>query len=535
MFESAEVGHRVDRDAYRKREPALREALLQAQVDLGVHRRFPVLVVIGGVDGAGKGETVNLLNEWMDPRHIHTHAFGTPSDEESERPRMWRFWRVLPPSGSIGILFGAWHTQPVLDRVYRRSNADHFEQQLQEVQRFERMLVDEGVLLLKFWFHLSKKDQKARLKSLEKDPLTRWRVTREDWRRFEHYDRFRKVSEVLVRRTSTAAAPWNVVEGVDECYRSLAVGETLLAAMRARLDAAGDGHRAGSARTAPAVSGPRSGGMAAAIVAATAPSTVNDTTQEGPGRSASGAVARLPLLDDRNVLSTLRLDQPMTREVYEPALELLQGRLNQLSRDRRFRSRSAVVVFEGNDAAGKGGAIRRVTAALDARQYQGIPVAAPNETERAHPYLWRFWRDLPRHGRFALFDRSWYGRVLVERVEGYCSEVDWRRAYGEINEFEAELDAHGAIVVKFWLQVSKAEQLRRFREREQVAFKNFKITSDDWRNRRRWDAYQQAVCEMVERTSTGVAPWTLVEADNKLYARIKVLATLVERIEQALD
>ena len=467
-----------------------------------------MLIVVGGVDGAGKGETVNLLNEWMDPRHIDTHAFAVPSDEEGERPRMWRFWRVLPPKGRIGILFGAWHSRPVLERVYRRTGGDRFEQQLQEIERFERMLADEGVLLLKFWFHLSKKDQKARLKALEKDPLTRWRVTKEDWNRFEKYDRFRKVSELLVRRTSTPAAPWMVVEGVDECYRALTVGETLLAAMRQRLDGQG---------TIPA-----DNERAAAAAALAAPAA---TPRPAP---------RLPAIDRRDVLSMLELDQPMTREVYEPALALLQGRLNRLSRDVKFRKRAAVVVFEGSDAAGKGGAIRRVTAALDARQYQGIPVGAPSEEERAHPYLWRFWRDLPRRGRFALFDRSWYGRVLVERVEGYCSEADWRRAYGEINEFEGELDAHGVIIAKFWLQVSKEEQLRRFRDREQVAFKNFKITADDWRNRKRWAAYHQAVCDMVDRTSTDVAPWTLVESNNKLYARIKVLATLVERVEQAL-
>jgi polyphosphate:AMP phosphotransferase len=505
MFESAELGHRIDREVYRRREPALRADLLQAQVDLGLQKRFPVLIVIGGVDGAGKGETVNLLNEWMDPRHIDTHAFGAPTDEERERPRMWRFWRVLPPKGRVGILFGAWHTQPVLDRTLRRTDADRFEQQLQEIERFEQMLTDEGVLLLKFWFHLSKKDQKARLKSLEKDPLTRWRVTREDWHRFEQYDRFRKVSELLVRRTSTAAAPWVVVEGVDECYRSLTVGETLLAAMRQRLDA----QRPESSKAAKATE-------ALAVATAVKPVPV------------------LPAIDRRDLLSMLQLDQPMTRDVYEPALEMLQGRLNRLSRDTKFRKRSAVVVFEGSDAAGKGGAIRRLTAALDARQYHGIPVAAPDEAERAQPYLWRFWRNLPPRGHFAIFDRSWYGRVLVERVEGYCSEADWQRAYGEINEFEAELEAHGTIVAKFWLQISKQEQLRRFREREQVAFKNFKITADDWRNRKRWNAYQQAVCDMVDRTSTAAAPWTLVEANNKLYARIKVLATLVERIEQAL-
>ncbi len=492
MFESAELGHRIARAEYARREPALRAALLEAQFALGASGRFPVVIVIGGVDGAGKGETVNLLNEWMDPRHIHTHAYPPPSDEERERPRMWRYWRTLPPRGTIGILFGAWHTDPVLDRVARRSDNDTYERQIEEICRFEQMLADEGVLLLKYWFHLSRRDQKARLSALAKDPLTRWRVTAEDWRRFAQYDRFRKVSEQLLRRTSTAHAPWQIVEGLDEHYRSLTVGESLLAALRARLK-----------RTEPVV----------------------------PVRAA----AVVPALDRRSVLSALELDQPLSREQYEPLLERWQGRLNRLSRHAKFRRHSVVVVFEGVDAAGKGGAIRRVTAALDARQYQGVPVAAPSEEERAQPYLWRFWRNLPRRGHFALFDRSWYGRVLVERVERLCSESDWMRAYGEINDFEAELAAHGVIVVKFWLQISKAEQLRRFRERERVAFKNFKITPEDWRNRRRWNDYQQAVCDMVDRTSTDVAPWTLVEADNKLFARIKVLSALTGRIEAALQ
>jgi polyphosphate kinase 2 (PPK2 family) len=205
-------------------------------------------------------------------------------------------------------------------------------------------------------------------------------------------------------------------------------------------------------------------------------------------------------------------------------LGLLQGRLSELARDPRFKSRSLVLAFEGADAAGKGGAIRRITAAMDARQFQVIPVAAPTEEERAQPHLWRFWRHLPRHNHMAIFDRTWYGRVLVERVEGFCSPADWQRAYSEINDFEHELVASGVIVVKFWLQISQEEQLRRFKEREQIAFKRFKITAEDWRNRDKWDAYQQAICEMVERTSTGEVPWTLVESNDKNYAGAKSCA-----------
>jgi polyphosphate kinase 2 (PPK2 family) len=193
-----------------------------------------------------------------------------------------------------------------------------------------------------------------------------------------------------------------------------------------------------------------------------------------------------------------------------------------------------VLVFEGVDAAGKGGAIRRVTAALDARQYVTVPVAAPTDEERAHPYLWRFWRHVPPFGGITIFDRSWYGRVLVERVEGYTTVADWMRAYDEINQFEEQLTEGSAVVVKFWLQISKQEQLRRFRAREKVAFKQFKITPEDWRNRKKWDAYEKAVCDMVDRTSTEIAPWTLVEAEDKKYARVKVLKTIVKRLEAAL-
>jgi polyphosphate kinase 2 (PPK2 family) len=238
--------------------------------------------------------------------------------------------------------------------------------------------------------------------------------------------------------------------------------------------------------------------------------------------------------DGLNVIRALKLDQPLSKAKYEKQLEREQQRLGELSRSRRFQDLAAIVVFEGNDAAGKGGAIRRVTQALDARVYHTEQVAAPSEEEAARPYLWRFWRHVPSRGRFTLYDRSWYGRVLVERVEGFAAEPDWMRAYTEINDFEQSLERNGIVVVKFWLAISKEEQLERFRERERVSFKRFKITPEDWRNRKKWDAYEAAVCDMVERTSTRVAPWTLVEANNKRYARIKVLKTLCDALERAL-
>jgi len=235
------------------------------------------------------------------------------------------------------------------------------------------------------------------------------------------------------------------------------------------------------------------------------------------------------------VLRSLDMSKAYTKPAYKSELEELQGRLNLLMRSPKFKKNfSLIIAYEGADAGGKGGNIRRVTAALDARFYNIIPVAAPTEEERAQPYLWRFWRHVPAKGRLTIFDRTWYGRVLVERVEGFCSEADWRRAYGEINDFEEQLVRNNILVVKFWLAISKEEQLRRFKEREKIGFKRFKITEEDWRNREKWDDYEEAVCDMVDLTSTEVAPWTIVEGNSKYYARIKVMKTLCEKVEAAL-
>ncbi len=242
-----------------------------------------------------------------------------------------------------------------------------------------------------------------------------------------------------------------------------------------------------------------------------------------------------PKIDTLDVLTALDLTQVLEKKAYEVQLAKWQGRLSELVRHPDFKKHSLILAFEGSDAAGKGGSIRRVTAAIDARQYQIVPVAAPTEEERAQPYMWRFWRHIPRNGRVAIFDRTWYGRVLVERVEGFCSEADWLRAYTEINDFEHELLEDGAIVIKFWLQISDKEQLKRFKEREKIEFKRFKITEEDWRNREKSGAYHAAVCDMVDRTSTGTAPWTLVEANDKCFARVKILRTICERLETVLE
>ena len=491
MFESAELGHAIDDKTYKKKAPVLRSSLLDAQYTLLEKKAFPVVVLVNGVDGAGKGETVNLLNEWMDPRHVRTTAFGPPTEDEAARPHMWRYWMALPPKGRIGVLFGSWYTYPIIERVTGSLSRAELDQDIEELVRFVRMLAAEGALLVKFWFHLSKKAQKKRLEELEASKKTRWRVGKQDWKNFEKYDQFRDVSERVLRLTDRENAPWHVVEGGDANYRSLTVATILRDSIHKRL---ADG-KAATPRPAP----------------------------------------RVAPVDNLHILRSLKFEERLSKEKFVGLLEKEQRRLNGLSRHPKFAKRSAVLVFEGGDAAGKGGAIRRVTGALDARQYHVIPIAAPTEEERAQPYLWRFWRHMPRRGGFTIFDRSWYGRVLVERVEKFAPEEDWMRAYSEINDFEEQLSEHGIVVVKYWLAVTKEEQLRRFKEREKTKFKRFKITAEDWRNREKWDAYEEAACDMIDRTSTDISRWNLIESDDKHLARINVLRRLSEALERALE
>ena len=492
MFESAEIGHKLKKSDFRREEPKLRSALLDVQYRLLEKSKFPVIILVNGVDGAGKGETVNLFNEWMDPRHIHTHAFGASTDVEHARPEMWRFWTALPPKGRIGILFGSWYTDPILQRVLGNEGRAEFEHRLARIRDHERMLVAEGALVVKLWFHLSKDAQKTRLKELSARKKSAWRVSKEDWQHFKRYDEFVRVCQLALRETSTGEAPWNIIDGSNHEYRSLTAGKLLLEAMQRRLKGA-----------APAAAAPEP--------------------------------LPQPSLDKLDVLNTADYSRKLNHEDYDGKLEKLQGELSLLTRHRKMRDRSIVMVFEGMDAAGKGSTIRRITRAMDARFYHIVPIAAPSDEERAQPYLWRFWRHVPPHGHSVIFDRSWYGRVLVERVEKFCREQDWMRAYHEINEFEEQLTVGGAIVAKFWLAISPAEQLKRFKERAKTPHKQFKITDEDWRNRKKWPQYERAVADMIDRTSSDIARWNVIASNDKPWARVETLKCLVETIETALS
>jgi polyphosphate:AMP phosphotransferase len=490
MFETAEVGNKVSKQDFAKEAPKVREELLEIQKQLAT-AKLRVIIIVGGVEGAGKAETVNLLLEWMDARGIQVHAMWDPTDEERERPPMWRFWRVLPPTGRIGIFFGSWYTNPIIDRVFNRTDDADLDQSLDRVIEFERMLTNEDTLILKFWMHLGKKEQRKRLKELEDDPKQRWRVTKMDWKFFKKYDKFRRISEAALRRTNTGEAPWTIVEAGDHRYRTLAVTKGILGALKDRL---------------------------AKMAATPKPERKPD----------------LPKPKKVNIIRSLDYARKLDDKEYEKELITEMGDVNLLARRLHDENRSMICVFEGPDAGGKGGAIRRLISSMDARNYQVISIAAPTDEERARPYLWRFWRHLPRLGRITIFDRSWYGRVLVERLEGFCAPADWQRAYAEINAFEQQLTDFGIIVRKFWLATTADEQLRRFKDREVTPYKQYKITEEDWRNRNKWDAYEAAACDMIEKTSSESAPWVLVEANDKNWARIKILKTVEKALKQAL-
>jgi polyphosphate:AMP phosphotransferase len=490
MFESALVGHKLAKDEYDREEPELRSRLVEAQLELLERRSFAMVVLVSGMDGAGKTEVMHKLSEWLDPRHLRTSAYGEPDDAERRRPHMWRYWRDLPARGEIAVVFGSWYTDPLRDRLLGDMRPDEFERQLAALNRFEEMLTGEGVVLLKFLLIISEAEQKRRLKLLAKRTGGASRVL-EEWSKVGQRDRARPILEEAIQRTSTAEAPWILLPCDDPEYRDLTFGRTVLASLQAHLATA---------------------------------------TKPVPKR----APAAIPNLDRRNVLDTLDLGLAVENPDYRKRLREAQFELFEQTQRKAFRRRGLVMVFEGHDAAGKGGAIRRVVTALDPRQYCVHPIAAPNDEEKARPYLWRFWRNLPKQGQIAIFDRSWYGRVLVERVEGFADAAEWGRAYSEINDFEEELTEGGVIVAKFWLAISKDEQLRRFEERADTVYKQYKITEEDWRNREKWDLYHDAIGDMIDRTSTASAPWTLIEAQDKKYARVKVLETLVERLQQEL-
>lgn len=493
MLELVDLNQRISKAEFDAIFPALEARLGQCQRAARA-AGIPVVLVFEGWDAAGKGTLINRLALALDPRGFKVHTGASLQEGQTMRPWLWPYWNELPAAGAIAIFDRSWYRRLLECRVEGVAGGCRDQPEYEDVAEFERQLTDAGTVLVKFWLHIGQREQKRRLRALAKDPDTAWRVGKRERRQNRRYGRWLAAVEEMLQRTSTPYAPWSVIEATQERFARLRVFETVVGAVEREI-----------ARRA------------------AAPQPV-----KGPMAPPDPCPTRRQTVLDRVNLQ-LRLD----RAEYKKQVDRLQKRLFELEHRLYIERVPAVIVFEGWDAAGKGGAIRRLAAGQDPRGYEVISIAAPTPEELAHHYLWRFWRRVPKAGHIAIFDRSWYGRVLVERVEGFCPEDQWRRAYQEINEFERQLADFGTAMVKFWLHIDPDEQLRRFEARQQE--KQWKIGEEDWRNRQKWKQYEVAVTEMLERTSTTYAPWTIVEANDKLFARIKVLRTVADTLAAHLQ
>ena len=497
MLEKINLSKKMSKKECKTRMEQLEPQLSLLQRKLKSYK-VPVVILFEGFGSSGKGTMINQLIQPMDPRGFKVFTIQKPTEEETMRPYLWRFWTKLPENGRIHIFDRSWYTKIVEARAEKQKSREKSENAYNDILNFEQELAQDGMLIIKFFLHISKKEQKKRFQALEENKETNWRVTETDWKHNKAYDEWLRAYEEMIQKTDTSFGSWTIVEATDKEYARVKIISTVVEIFADRL----------------AKEEAKAAGKGASVEPLTGESSA--------------------ITFGSSVLDAVDLSKSLTPRAYQKKLDDLQKRMALLHSE-LYKQRIPVVIgFEGWDAGGKGGAIHRLTKTMDPRGYEVSPTAAPNDIEEAHHYLWRFWNHIPKAGHVAIFDRTWYGRVMVERIEGFCTEEEWRRAYNEINRMEAQMADAGAIVLKFWLHIDKDEQKKRFEERMEDPNKQWKITDEDWRNREKWEDYVKAVDEMILRTSTTYAPWIIVEGNDKLYARIKILETVVEAIEKRL-
>lgn len=507
MLEKVDLSKKMSKEEYK-------EKMSQLETRIGFLQReckalkIPVMIVFEGFGAAGKGLQIGRLIQSMDPRGFQVYPIKNETEEERMHPFMWRFWTKTPEKGRIAIYDGSWYRRVLIDRFEKRTKEKELPEAFHSINSFEEQLTDDGTVIVKLFLDISKKEQKKRFEKLQRNKETAWRVTQGDLERNAKYDEYAAMMEDMLFKTDTDYAPWTIVEATDRRFATVKIYTTVIKAMADQIEKL-------------SVQAEKKAGTEAGQSCG----NVSQVAQE-----ADRELRELQV----SILSKADLTLKYTREEYDGKLEKLQKKMEKLHGELYRRRIPVVLGFEGWDAGGKGGAIKRLTAKMDARGYTVNPTASPNDIEKAHHYLWRFWRAMPKAGHVAIFDRTWYGRVMVERIEGFCTKEEWQRAYKEINDMEKDLYDAGAIVIKFWMHIDKDEQERRFKERQQNPEKQWKITDEDWRNREKWEQYEDAVNEMLLRTSTDYAPWVVVEGNDKYYARVKVLKTVVDAIEERL-
>lgn len=496
MLKKIDLSHGITKKEYKAEINLLRTRLAELQRQI-IDLKIPVLIAFEGWSAAGKGTCISKILYPLDPRYFNVYTMGKISEDTAMRPFLWDYWRKTPSKGRITIFDKSWYHSALPDQRYKRllspAEIDGF---YYDVEAFERKLSEDGTLIVKLFLHISKREQKKRFEKLLNYSDTKWRVDKHDISQNKNYDTYLKYFENMIQKSNFALSEWDIIEAEDANYATIKIYKVLINKIEKEIEKR---------------------------------LSVQNT---GAGNIAEEAAdEQLPQV---SILSSVKPDKDMPQDEYKEKLAFYQRKIAYLGYKLYAKRKPVVIVYEGWDAAGKGGNIRRLTQELDPRGYEVIPVAAPSQEELAHHYLWRFWKAIPKDGHIAIFDRSWYGRILVERVEGFCSEHEWHRAYKEINDMEKHLHNHGTVIFKFWLHIDKNEQLNRFNERETDTLKQHKITKEDWRNRDKWDDYEKAADEMFLRTSTSYAPWIVVESNNKKYARIKTLKIVADTLEESL-
>ena len=482
-------GETPEKEELKQQLDVAKKKLYDLQMKIKEHK-IPVLVLFEGWSAAGKGSMIGKVIKNIDPRFFKVATMSVPSEEELRRPFLYRYMRQIPEQGKFTFLDAGWMEQTTQEVLNKKLEGEDYEKRIESIRRFERQLTDNGYLVLKFFMHIDKEEQKERMDRLCASKDTRWRVSDFDKWQQEHYHKCEKVYDRYLKDTNASTSPWYIIDAKDKKWAELQVMDTLVSSIEVALQ---------------------------------------NQSHSVPILQNGFPLVKMPKLKDIELTG-----KTIDDEEYEKELKKLQDKLSELH-NRLYRARIPVIItYEGWDAAGKGGNIKRITGALDPRGYEVHPIASPEPHEKARHYLWRFWTRLPKNGHIAIFDRTWYGRVMVERLEGFCSENDWKRAYNEMNEFEKELSDWGAVIIKFWVQIDKDTQLERFNDRQNNPEKRWKITDEDWRNREKWDQYEDAVNEMLKKTSTAYAPWHILESVDKKYARIKALKIVIKEIEKAL-
>ncbi len=491
MFEKYDLSAKTDDKTYVKEIAPLQVRLGQLQRELR-DLRVPLVIVVEGWNASGITMSINELIRYLDPRGFSLHSIGSPTDEERARPLLWRFFVRTPPKGRIAIFARSWYSRTLAEQVTGIDWKKGLKHTIGTINSFERQLTDNGVILLKFFLHISEEEQKRRLDEREKDPLTSWMITKGDWNFHRHYEMYKPIIEQFIEETDLPHAPWTVVEATDRNYTTLKVYSTVIKTLEKRI------------------------------------SKIEAESKKDGKNNGKIDIAKVKKAD---VKRRSKASAEYSKEEYEKLLLQYQDRVRDIHYLLYKRNIPLIIVYEGWDAAGKGGNIMRLVRHMNPRGYDVVPVSRADQTELDHHFLWRFYQQFPKAGHVTIFDRSWYGRVLVERVEGFCTEPEWKRAYNEINEMEQAYVGSGGGLVKFWLEIDKDEQLKRFTARQNDPLKEWKITDEDWRNRKKWDSYEEAVAEMLARTSTAVAPWTVIESDDKWFSRLKTLKTVIDYSE----